>query len=169
MRLFAVNYVTLQTEKEIKLLTMVDMNKKIIIGSDHAGFELKELMKNWLNEMGYEVKDCGTYSIDSVDYPDFAHPTSKGVNDGEFARGIVVCGSGEGVSMVANKYPNVRCGLVYNTEVAKLIRQHNDANMAAFPARFVSEDMAKEMLELFLNTEFEGGRHCGRVNKIAIK
>lgn len=154
---------------EQKLLTMVEMNKKMVIGADHAGFELKEKIKNWLLEMGYEVKDCGTYSLDSVDYPDFAHPTARGVNDGDYQRGIVVCGSGEGVSMVANKYPNVRCGLVYNTEVAKLIRQHNDANMAAFPARFISYEVAKEMLELFLNTEFEGGRHCGRVDKIAIK
>ena len=137
------------------------------IASDHAGFELKQEVIKWLEELGYEVKDYGTYSSDSCDYPDFAHQVGRVINNGECKRGIVICGSGEGVSMTVNKYPNVRCGLCWNTEIAHLVRQHNNANVLAMPARFISVELAHEIVNEFLNTEFEGGRHERRVEKIS--
>lgn len=141
---------------------------KIIIASDHAGYAMKELVKKHLEEKGIEVLDKGPFSSDSVDYPDFAHPVSKAVNTKEFALGILLCGSGNGVCMTANKYENVRAALSWNAEIAKLSRQHNDANILCIPARFVSEEDAKKMVEEFLNTDFEGGRHENRKNKISI-
>ncbi|RYF98874.1 MAG: ribose 5-phosphate isomerase B [Chitinophagaceae bacterium] len=138
---------------------------KIAIGADHAGFEYKEMLKAFLSE--YEVKDFGTHSLDSVDYPDFAHPTASAVEKGEADFGILVCGSAQGVAITANKHQGIRAAVTWLTEIAKLSRQHNNANVICIPARFVSEDLAKEMVTAFLETPFEGGRHANRVNKIS--
>ncbi len=142
--------------------------EKIVIASDHAGFELKGIIKNELVTLGFEVDDKGTFSNESVDYPDFAHKAAKDVNSGAVKRGIVICGSGNGVNMTVNKYPNVRSALCWNKEIARLARLHNDANMMALPARFISVEEALECLKMFLFTEFEGGRHSNRVKKIPI-
>lgn len=138
----------------------------VAIGADHAGFELKELLKTHLADMGWAIADKGTYSLDSVDYPDFAHPVAVAVAAGEAAFGVLICGSGEGVCITANKHQAIRAALCWNAEVASLSRQHNNANVLCLPARFVSVAEAKEMLEAFVNTAFEGGRHENRVNKI---
>lgn len=140
---------------------------KIAIGSDHAGFAYKEKIKEFLTTQGYEVQDFGTLSTDSVDYPDFAHPTSAAVEKGEVKFGILICGSGQGVNMTANKHQGVRSALCWNTDLARLSRMHNNANVIALPARFVAVEYAIEMVDVFLNTEFEGGRHQNRVNKIS--
>ncbi len=142
------------------------MKEKIVIACDHAGYELKEIIKNYLIEKGYDIEDCGTYSTDSCDYPDYAHKAGNLVNSGEVKRGIVICGSANGVSMTVNKYPHVRCALCWLPEIAHLGRQHNDCNMIGIPARFLSVEMAKEIVDEFLATAFEGGRHENRVNKI---
>ncbi|MDB4285936.1 ribose 5-phosphate isomerase B [bacterium] len=139
---------------------------KIGIGSDHAGFSHKEAIKIYLEGKGFEVKDYGTYSEDSADYPDFAHPVAAAVNDHEFEKAILVCGSGQGVCMTANKYPGVRAALVWNAEVAKLTRQHNDSNIICIPGRMIDIEEAKRAVDAFFATEFEGGRHQRRVNKI---
>lgn len=139
--------------------------KKIAIAGDHAGFEYKEIIKKHL-EGKFEVKDFGTYSTDSVDYSDFVHPAASAVENGECDLGILICGSGNGVQITANKHQNIRCALCWQVEIAELARQHNDANMISIPARFVSEDLAKQMVDAFLSTDFEGGRHQNRVNKI---
>jgi len=136
------------------------------MASDHGGFAMKEFIKAKLIELGYEVKDYGTFSEESVDYPDMIHPVSKLVNDGELKRAIIMCGSGNGAQITANKYPNVRAGLCWTVEQAKLIRQHNDANIMSLPGRFVDFDLAWKMTQTFLNTDFEGGRHSIRVEKI---
>lgn len=141
--------------------------KKIAIGSDHAGFELKEIVKLFLEAKGFEMIDKGCYGLDSVDYPDFAHPTAEAVENKEVAFGILICGSANGVSMAANKHQNVRAAIAWLPEIAALAKQHNDANILSLPARFISEDLAKEIIEAYLNTEFEGGRHGRRVDKIA--
>ena len=141
--------------------------KKIAIGSDHAGYDMKQHIVAALKEWGYDVKDHGTKSTDSVDYPDFAHPVSLDVMEGRCDLGIVLCGSANGVSMSANKHVGIRCALCWNEEIAELARQHNDANVLAIPARFVSEENAIDMVQAFLNTAFEGGRHQRRVEKIA--
>ena len=140
----------------------------ILIGSDHAGFEMKEILKAYLLELGNEVKDYGTYSQDSVDYPDFAHPLSKAIHTGEFEQGILVCGSGQGVCMTANKYANVRAALVWSAEIAGFAREHNNANILCIPGRFVSAEVAKNCVDSFLQTPFAGGRHGIRVGKIAV-
>ena len=142
------------------------MGKTIPIGGDHAGFSHKKELIKHLDEAGYEVKDFGTYSEDSTDYPDYAHPLATAVENGEYQKGILVCGSGNGVCMTANSHKGVRAGLVWNEEVASLIRQHNNANVICIPARFVSEELAIKMVDIFLSTDFEGGRHERRVNKI---
>lgn len=142
------------------------MNKRLAMASDHGGFAMKEYIKSRLIELGYYVKDYGTFSEDSVDYPDMIHPLAKAINDGELQTGIIMCGSGNGAQMVANKYPNVRAGLCWTNEQAKLIRMHNDANIMSLPGRFVEFDDAWEMAITFLKTEFEGGRHLLRVEKI---
>jgi ribose 5-phosphate isomerase B len=144
-----------------------DLSKPIAIGCDHAGIEYKIAIVKWLNEKGYTVSDFGTYSTDSVDYPDYAHPTASAVEQGEAAFGILLCGSANGVAITANKHQGIRAGLSWQNDVAKLIRQHNDANMICIPARFVALPLAIEMLDNFINTPFEGGRHQNRVNKIA--
>lgn len=142
--------------------------KNIIpIASDHGGFLMKQFLIKKLEESGYTVKDFGTYSEESVDYPDFIHPLAKAVNDGIYERGIIMCGSGNGAQITANKYLHVRAGLCWNREQAKLTRQHNDANIISLPGRFVPFDEAWEMVKIFLNTPFEGGRHVRRVEKIS--
>lgn len=141
--------------------------KIIYIGSDHAGFLLKEQLKKKLVGDGYEVKDFGTHSEESMDYPDIAHPLAASIDKGENETGILICGSGNGVSMVANKYPHVRAALCWNKELAALARQHNNANILTLPARFISAETAFEIADAFLNTGFEGGRHQRRVGKIA--
>ena len=136
------------------------------IASDHAGFEMKEELKRFLKEKGYEVKDFGTRSPESMDYPDVAHPLAESIERGEVSQGIALCGSGNGISMTLNKHQGVRAALCWNEELAALARQHNDANVLSLPARFISVELAKRIVEKFLESSFEGGRHLRRVNKI---
>jgi ribose 5-phosphate isomerase B len=146
---------------------MIDNEKIIPIGSDHAGFELKEYLVWKLDEMGYTIIDYGTLIEESVDYPDFIHPVAQSIELGKYPKGIVICGSGQGANMTANKYPHVRSALCWNVQQAKLSRQHNDANIIAFPGRFIEKKEALEAVKVFLETEFEGGRHERRVKKIS--
>lgn len=143
-----------------------DKKHKVAIGADHAGFEYKEAVKQHLEALGWQVDDKGTYSTDSVDYPDFAHPVAEDVAAGIAAFGILICGSGNGVCITANKHAGVRAALCWNEELASLARQHNNANVLCMPARFVSLDLAHKMVEVFIQTDFEGGRHEKRVGKI---
>jgi len=140
----------------------------IAIGSDHAGFECKEYLKEVIksSDWGFAMVDVGTYSADSVDYPDFAHQAAKKVAEKEVQFGVVICGSGNGVCMAANKHANIRAALCWTPEIASLARLHNDANVLCIPARYVSHEIAKEMLHVFLTTAFEGGRHSRRIEKI---
>jgi ribose 5-phosphate isomerase B len=138
---------------------------KIAIGADHAGFEYKQALAEAVSAA--EIKDFGTYSADSVDYPDFAHPVASAVESGEFDFGILVCGSANGVAITANKHQGIRAAICWNTELAELARKHNDANIVCIPARFISLEDAKSIVTAFLNTDFEGGRHANRVNKMA--
>lgn len=140
--------------------------KKIAIACDHAGFDYKELIKKHLEET-YDVQDFGTYSKDSVDYPDFVHPAATSVEKGENELGILICGSGQGVSITANKHQDIRCALCWLPELAELARQHNNANMISIPSRFITSELAIEIVDQFLTTDFEGGRHQNRVDKIA--
>jgi ribose 5-phosphate isomerase B len=140
---------------------------KIAIGCDHAGFELKTKLIEKLKSEGNEIEDFGCFSKDSVDYPDLAHPTCESVESGQNELGILICGSGNGISMAANKHQGIRAALSWTPEIAELARLHNDANILALPARFISEQLAKEIVKVFLSTSFEGGRHLNRVNKIA--
>jgi ribose 5-phosphate isomerase B len=142
-------------------------SKPIALGSDHAGFEYKEATKKWLEEKGFTVLDFGTKGLSSVDYPDFAHPVANSVEKEEAAFGILYCGSANGVAITANKHQGIRAGLCWENDVAKLVRMHNDANIICIPARFVALSLALEMIDNFINTPFEGGRHANRVNKIA--
>ena len=144
-----------------------DLSKPVAIGCDHAGFEYKEAIKKWLTEKSLQAKDFGTDSAASVDYPDFAHPTASFVESDEAAFGILICGSANGVAMTANKHQHIRAGICWQNEVAKLIRLHNDANIIAIPARFVALPLALDMIETFMTTAFEGGRHGRRVEKMA--
>lgn len=139
----------------------------IPIGCDHAGFEMKIQLIEFLESKGYEVKDHGCYSTDSIDYPDFAHPVANQVEENEGMLGILLCGSGNGINMTANKHQGIRAALCWKKEIAQLAREHNDANIITLPARFISLEEAKEMVDVFLNTSFEGGRHQKRVDKIA--
>lgn len=141
--------------------------KTIALGSDHAGFQLKEAVKQYLTGKGIRVKDFGCYSEDRADYPDFAHPVSKAVESQELDLGILVCGSGNGINMAANKHKGIRSALCWKRELAELARQHNDANIMALPARFITEEEAKKCVDVFIATEFEGGRHSDRVSKIS--
>ncbi len=141
---------------------------KIAIGCDHAGYKYREEIIKMLEASGNEVNDCGTKDGNSVDYPDFAHPVSKLVDSGKVDFGILICGTGNGVAITANKYKNVRAGLCWEEEIVSLIRQHNDANIICIPARFVHIKQALEMVFTFLSTDFEGGRHGRRVKKICI-
>ncbi len=141
--------------------------RKIAIGSDHAGFPYKQPIITWLTENGFEVKDFGTYSDQSADYADFAHPVANAVESAAFEKGILLCGSGQGVCMTANKHQGIRASLVWDVALAPLARQHNDSNIVCFPVRFISLETAISALEAFLSTEFEGGRHQLRVNKMS--
>ncbi|MEN8226971.1 MAG: ribose 5-phosphate isomerase B [Bacteroidota bacterium] len=142
------------------------MNKEIAIASDHAGYKMKSALIKYLEEKGFTLKDFGTGSTVSVDYPDQGHPLAKAVEEGLFNRGISLCGSGNGINMVTNKYQGIRSALCWNREIARLARRHNDANICSLPARFVDLSLAKEIVDVFLETEFEGGRHNQRINKI---
>ncbi len=146
---------------------MVDNLKIIPMASDHAGYELKEYLKQELLKLGYQVKDYGTNSTDSCDYPDFIHPLAKDINDGVYPLAIIMCGSGNGVQMTANKYLKVRCALCWIDEMAALARQHNDANICSLPARFIEKEEALGIVLTFLKTQYEGGRHQRRVEKIS--
>lgn len=143
--------------------------KTIGLASDHAGFELKQFVKAYLEEKGMEWKDYGTYSEDSCDYPDFAHALAVGFENGEVYPGIAICGSGEGISMTLNKHQSIRCALVWEPEIAHMTRLHNDANVLAMPGRYISKETARQIMDEFFGTEFEGGRHIRRVEKIAVK
>lgn len=136
------------------------------MASDHAGFELKEAVKKYVESKGYEVKDFGTHSLESCDYPDFAHPAAEAVEKCECDFGIAMCGSGNGIQMTLNKHQNIRAALCWIPEIAKLARQHNDANFLVMPARFISEETALKIVDEYLSTPFEGGRHQKRVDKI---
>jgi ribose 5-phosphate isomerase B len=138
---------------------------KIAIGSDHAGYAYKEMLRSYLSD--YDLTDFGTYSADSVDYPDFAHPVAESVEREDVTFGILVCGSANGVAITANKHPGIRAAICWEPEIASLARMHNNANIICIPARFVTESLAKKMVDTFLNTAFEGGRHQTRVEKIA--
>lgn len=140
----------------------------LAIGSDHAGYAYKERMKELLTELGWQFEDKGTHSVESTDYPDYAHPVAEMVASGKAAAGILICGSGNGVCMTANKHQGIRAALCWNGELAALARQHNNANVLCMPERFVDYDTAKAMVQTFLSTDFEGGRHERRAEKIAL-
>jgi ribose 5-phosphate isomerase B len=139
---------------------------KIAIGGDHAGFEYKEMLIPMLEAAGHSVKDFGPYTADSVDYPDFVHPLANAIQQGEYELGILICGSANGVAITANKHKDIRAAICWDVPLASLARQHNNANIVCIPARFTSPEQAKEITNVFIATEFEGGRHANRVNKI---
>ena len=143
--------------------------KTIGICCDHAGFPLKQFVVQWLEENGYEFKDFGTYSPESCDYPDFAHPLAEAIEAGECYPGIAICGSGNGIAMTLNKHQGIRAALCWKPEIAALSRQHNDANVLALPGRFITAAEAIAMVDTFLSTAFEGGRHQRRIDKIPAK
>ncbi len=142
------------------------MSERIPIGADHAGFALKEKLVAELKRLGYEPLDLGTHSADSTDYPDFAHPVAGQVEHGQAQRGVLLCGTGQGMAYAANRHHGVRAALAWNPEIARLARQHNDANVLVLPARFVTENEGVEILRAWLDTPFEGGRHTRRIQKI---
>ena len=139
---------------------------KIAIGNDHAGFEAKTSVAEYLTKQGHIVVDCGSYSAERCDYPDFAQAVSAKVVNGEADFGVLICGSGEGISIAANKVKGIRCGIAYNDEVAKLMKQHNNANVIAFGARFMTNDEIIQRINIYMSSSFEGGRHTDRVAKI---
>jgi len=141
---------------------------KIAIASDHAGFKLKKDIIKYLHELGATVKDFGSYNEDPVDYPDYGHPLAKAIERGEYSKGISICGSGNGINMTVNKHQGIRSAICWNDEIARLARSHNDANICALPARFISKEEAISIVDVFLSTDFEGGRHILRINKISI-
>ena len=141
----------------------------IPIGADHAGFQLKEAVKKHLESKGYTVKDFGCHSEDSIDYPDFGHPVAKMVEENTGMIGVLICGSGNGINMTANKHQGIRSALCWKKEIAELARLHNNANIITLPARFISEAEAIEMIDVFFSTSFEGGRHQNRIDKIACR
>lgn len=142
--------------------------KTIGLACDHAGYELMQYVKQYLTEKGMNFKDYGTYSTDSCDYPDFAHALAKGMEGNAIYPGIAICGSGEGISMTLNKHQHIRAALCWNPEIAHLARQHNDANVLVMPGRFIDKQTAKLIIDEYLATDFEGGRHIARVNKIPV-
>jgi len=144
-----------------------DFSKPVAIGCDHAGYEYKTVIGDFLQNKGLTIIDFGTHSVSSVDYPDFAHPVANAVENGEAGCGILICGSGNGVAITANKHQGIRAAICWQSDLARLAREHNNANILCIPARFVSTPMAEEMVSIFLNTSFEGGRHEKRVEKIA--
>ncbi len=144
------------------------MKETIAIASDHAGYQMKLVIVKYIEELGYTPNDLGAYSSKSVDYPDFGHPLALAVEKGEYRLGISLCGSGNGINMVANKHQGIRAALCWNREIARLARTHNDANICSLPARFIDIETAKEIVDVFLRTRFEGGRHQLRVEKIPL-
>ena len=140
--------------------------EKIPIASDHAGFEMKEKLVNLLRQLGYEPDDLGAPTADPSDYPDYAHPVAHAISSGKAKRGVLLCGSGIGMDIVANRHPHVRAALAWNAEIAQLSRKHNDSNILVLPSRFMSEEEAERSLRTWLETDFEGGRHERRVEKI---
>ena len=145
---------------------MVNPIVPIAIGSDHAGFELKNKIKKHLESKGFTFDDKGCYSEDSIDYADFAHPVALQVENNPGTKGILLCGSGNGINMTANKHQGIRSALCWTAEIAKLAREHNDANIVTIPARFISDEEAFAIVDIFFSTEFEGGRHQKRIEKI---
>jgi ribose 5-phosphate isomerase B len=143
--------------------------KLIGLASDHAGYELKQFVKKWLDENKVEYKDFGTYTSESCDYSDFAHPLASAVEEGECYPGIAICGSGQGMAITLNKHQGIRAALCWMPEISELARKHNNANILVMPGRFIDADMADKILQKFFNTEFEGGRHLRRINKIPVK
>nr|WP_319509557.1 ribose 5-phosphate isomerase B [uncultured Draconibacterium sp.] len=141
---------------------------KIAIANDHAGYEMKIILLKWLEEQGYETKNFGSDSAQSVDYPDYVHPLANSVEKGEFKLGVLVCGSGQGVSFTANKHQGIRAALCWKPEIAKLAREHNNANILCLPGRFLNKNEGIEILKTFLTSKFEGGRHQNRLCKVAI-
>lgn len=146
---------------------MFEKQKEIAIGSDHGGFELKEFLKIELEKKGYCLVDYGCFSKESVDYPDIVHPLAEAVSNGKYKKALIMCGSGNGIQMAANKHRNVRAALCWDIEQTKLTRMHNDANILSLPGRFIDFQLALQMVEIFLNTDFENGRHNLRVQKIS--
>ncbi|MFN8294553.1 MAG: ribose 5-phosphate isomerase B [Chitinophagales bacterium] len=144
----------------------MNLPSKIVIGADHAGFEYKEVVKSYLEKNKVEIIDVGTYSLESCDYPDYAHAAAREIENGSVEFGILICGSANGVAITANKHQKIRAALCWQNEIASLARQHNNANIICLPARFVTIDEAEEMVHTFLTTDFEGGRHQKRVDKI---
>ena len=142
--------------------------KKVAMASDHAGYELKDTIKQYLVEKGYEIVDFGTFSSDACDYADFAHPAANAVEKGECDFGICMCGTGNGINITLNKHQGIRAGLAWMPEIATLVKKHNDANMLVMPARFVTEYEAKNIVDAYLEAEFEGGRHLQRIKKIPL-
>ena len=149
-------------------MLILQPNKPIALCSDHAGYATKMAVIDYLKSQGIAYKDFGTYSEDSCDYPDFAHPCAKAVESGECYPGIGICGSGEGINMTLNKHQGIRSALCWTSEIASLARRHNDANVLALPGRFLSNDEAIELVKVFLSTDFEGGRHQRRIDKIPV-
>lgn len=148
---------------------MNDLKGKVIaIASDHAGFEKKQVIINYFKEKGIEFKDFGCYTSESVDYPEFAHAIGSAINNGEYEIGITFCGSGQGISIAANKHQQVRSATCWNEEIASLAKRHNDANICALPGRFITDKEAIKIVEAFLNAEFEGGRHARRIAQIPL-
>ena len=143
--------------------------KTIGLCSDHAGFPLKQHVKQWLESKGWTYKDFGTYTEESCDYPDYAHPLAEAIERGECGPGIAICGSGQGISITLNKHQGIRSALCWEPELAALSRKHNDANVLAMPGRFISNEQADAIMEAFFSTDFEGGRHLRRVQKIPVK
>lgn len=141
---------------------------KIALASDHAGYERKQVILNYLKEQGIEFKDYGAFSAESSDYPDWAHPMAEAIESGEYDLGISLCGSGNGINMTANKHQKIRSAICWKPEIAALARLHNDANVCALPARFITDDEAIIIVKTFLSTDFEGGRHLRRINKMPI-
>lgn len=148
-------------------MSVFNLSLPVAIGADHAGFDRKEELISFLEGKNLRYKDFGTYSTDSVDYPDFAHPVALAVESGEYAFGILLCGSANGVAITANKHQHIRAAICWEAEIAELARKHNDANIICLPARFINEGDAEKMVDLFINTAFEGGRHERRVEKIS--
>jgi len=143
------------------------MKKTISIGCDHAGYKLKEIIKEKLTDWGYNVVDVGCHSDESIDYPDYAHPVAQHIESNASVFGILICGSGNGINMAANKHQGIRSALCWQVEIAKLAREHNNANIVALTARFINKEEALDIITAFLNTPFEGGRHQRRIDKIA--
>ena len=156
-------------ETELKLKVRKLKNKKIAVVSDHAGFYLKEKLVAYLIKEKFDVRDLGTSSSESVDYPDFGHPLANAVSAGEFETGISICGTGNGINMVVNKHPGIRAALCWSEEISRLSRAHNDANILTLPGWFITESEAYLIAKTFLTTEFEGGRHSRRIDKISLK